>query len=402
MNAKLGRALAVILSLFALIYFGYQIYQFFYSPYKTEIAEMYQYTDQVELEGVMLKDEELIEENYDGIIQYEFPNAQKVVKDAAIATVYQSESDLSLHLQAQRLDEKIAVLKELQESNTVSGSDLQNIHSAVEREQSSLLYSIQRGQYSDLSGTSSDFLKQLLKQEKALNPELSFEDELSSLEEERKALAAPEGTVVKSPVSGYFTSLLDGYEAVITKDSLTELSVDGVKELLNNTEPTEPKEIVGKMIGSTDWQFAALIATKDLEQLSEGKKVDLIFSGNETNKIEAKVEKINKNPDEETSAILLSSGIMNEKIIDLRKEKPVIFFGSGKGLRVSRDAVRMKDGKTGVYINSGRVVRFRQIDIVYTADDYVISRVSDDKDFLQLYDEVIVEGKDGLYDDMPM
>ncbi len=95
MNAKLGRALAVILSLFALIYFGYQIYQFFYSPYKTEIAEMYQYTDQVELEGVMLKDEELIEENYDGIIQYEFPNAQKVVKDAAIATVYQSESDLS-------------------------------------------------------------------------------------------------------------------------------------------------------------------------------------------------------------------------------------------------------------------------------------------------------------------
>ena len=189
---------------------------------------------------------------------------------------------------------------------------------------------------------------------------------------------------------------------MITKDSLTELSVDGVKELLNNTEPTEPKEIVGKMIGSTDWQFAALIATKDLEQLSEGKKVDLIFSGNETNKIEAKVEKINKNPDEETSAILLSSGIMNEKIIDLRKEKPVIFFGSGKGLRVSRDAVRMKDGKTGVYINSGRVVRFRQIDIVYTADDYVISRVSDDKDFLQLYDEVIVEGKDGLYDDMPM
>ncbi len=85
------------------------------------------------------------------------------------------------------------------------------------------------------------------------------------------------------------------------------------------------------MIGSTDWQFAALIATKDLEQLSEGKKVDLIFSGNETNKIEAKVEKINKNPDEETSAILLSSGIMNEKIIDLEKEKPVIFFGSERG-----------------------------------------------------------------------
>ena len=62
----------------------------------------------------------------------------------------------------------------------------------------------------------------------------------------------------------------------------------------------------------------------------------------------------------------------------------------------------MKDGQTGVYINSGRVVRFRKIDIVYSTDDYVISKMSDEDGFLQLYDEVIIEGKDELYDGKPM
>ncbi len=62
----------------------------------------------------------------------------------------------------------------------------------------------------------------------------------------------------------------------------------------------------------------------------------------------------------------------------------------------------MKDGKTGVYVSSA-VYTVSEIDMIsYRTSGSVISRVSDDKDFLQLYDEVIVEGKDGLYDDMPM
>lgn len=403
MSNKLTRVVALILAVFALIYFGYQIYHFFYTPYQTEVTEVYQYVDEVELEGVLLKNEEVISKEHDGVIQYEYHNAKKVVEGSVVGTIYQSEADVSKNLYAKQLDEKISVLQELQTLTNSSGTDLQSIHSAVEREQSDLVYLISQDQYSELSDRSSEFLKQLLKQEKALAPELNFGEELSSLQTERKALEVPEGETVKAPIAGYFTSALDGYEGVITPESLDELSVDAITDLLENTKAgSAPQNVVGKMVASTDWKFAALVKTKDLEKLKEGQKVSLVFSGGSSNRIEAKVEKINKNLEEETSSVLLSSSIMNEDIIDLRKEKPVIYFGSGKGLRVDREAVRMKDGQTGVYINSGRVVRFRKIDIVYSTDDYVISKMSDEDGFLQLYDEVIIEGKDELYDGKPM
>lgn len=403
MNVKLSRWVALILALFALIFFGYQIYQFFHVPYRTEIAEMYTYTDEVALEGVVLKDEQLIEADYSGVIQYEYPNAQKVSEGAAIATVYSSQDELELHTRAQQLDERIAVLKELQSLSSGGGADLQNLHDSVEQEQSDLLYQIAQEEYGSLSQLSSDFLTQLLKLEKELDPDLDFQEELSALQQEREELKAPEGQAIASPMAGYFTSTLDGYENVITPDSLETLSVEAVTSLLEDSQPAKTADnVIGKIIGSTDWQFAALIDTEELERIEEGESVSLLFSGNETNLVEATVEQIDRRLEEDTSAVLLSSSIMNEQVIDLRKETPVLYFGSGRGLRVSRDAVRMQDGKTGVYINSGRVVRFRQIDIVYTAEDYVISELHDESEYLQLYDEIIIEGKDELYDGKPV
>ena len=187
----------------------------------------------------------------------------------------------------------------------------------------------------------------------------------------------------------------------MTPDSLGELSVEAVQSLLD-VQPAASDGAIGKIMESTEWQFAALIATEELERVEEGETVSLLFSGNSGSPVEATVEQIDRRMGEETSAVLLSSSIMNEQVIDLRKETPSLYFGSGRGLRVSREAVRMKDGKTGVYIISGRVVRFRQIDIVYTAADYVISEMHDEEEYLQLYDEVIVEGKDELYDGKPV
>ena len=46
----------------------------------------------------------------------------------------------------------------------------------------------------------------------------------------------------------------------------------------------------------------------------------------------------------------------------------------------------------GAYIKHGEKVIFKKIDPIFQGEDYVVSRVNTDKDYVQLYDDVIVGG----------
>ena len=90
MNSLFNRFVIVLLSLFGVIFFAYQIYQIVYQPYQTETVQLVNYTDEVALEGVVLKDETVIQSDYNGVVKYEYENSQKVLSGAAVATVYAS------------------------------------------------------------------------------------------------------------------------------------------------------------------------------------------------------------------------------------------------------------------------------------------------------------------------
>jgi hypothetical protein len=86
----------------------------------------------------------------------------------------------------------------------------------------------------------------------------------------------------------------------------------------------------------------------------------------------------------------------------LRKVDGKIVIDEFKGLRVSRDAVRLDDdGNSGVYVRRGNVVHFRSLNIIYSEDSFVIaSKPSENSGIklththLKLYDEVIISGKE--------
>ena len=62
---------------------------------------------------------------------------------------------------------------------------------------------------------------------------------------------------------------------------------------------------------------------------------------------------------------------------------------------MERGALKMVDGKLGVYVKYGSTVEFRAVDVIYETDDYVISRNdASNSETLKLYDEIITEGKE--------
>ena len=60
---------------------------------------------------------------------------------------------------------------------------------------------------------------------------------------------------------------------------------------------------------------------------------------------------------------------------------------------MNKDAVRVKNGKKGVYVTLGNIKKFREINVVYSAEDYVIVDSDNEDGQLKIYDDVIIKGK---------
>ncbi len=416
MSSRVVRVLGIILCLFAVFYFGYQIYFFMYTPYDTQVAMLYNYSDQVDLNGIVIKSEQIIEDTADGVVKYEYSNSQKIGSGSVVATVYQSESDLLNHDLLDTKNSYLELLQSLEENKTSIRNNTQSVGTNVKENQIELLLKLKNSDFTDMEKSELDFLESLLKQDMIINSDVSYSETIASLQSEISQL---EGSItqavstVAAPVTGYFTSDVDGFEQIYTSDVLNDLNPVTVENLIKNTAPAETGEGIGKIITSSEWKFLALVKTEDADRFRQGESISLTFSNTEQ-VIPAAIEQVNYQKDSEYSVLVLGCNIMNEDVINLRKETPSAVFETGTGLRVPSSAIRvqnaeeeLEDGtvqtvaQPGVYINMGQVVKFKKLDIIYETEDYAVSAIQGDTDYLQLYDEIILEGSD-LYDNKPI
>ena len=95
----------------------------------------------------------------------------------------------------------------------------------------------------------------------------------------------------------------------------------------------------------------------------------------------------------------------------LRQQRAQIITGSVEGIRVPRECLRAEraaldesgslvtEEATGIYCMVGRKARFKPVEVVYSADSFVLVRSTSEKEGLQLRPgEQIVASARGLYD----
>lgn len=416
MNSVMLKIVGVVLSVFAVIYFGYQVYMFAYTPYQTEVALIHNFTDQIEIEGIAIKQEQVMENTSGGIVKYEKSSSKKVVGGTTVATVYANVADVETSEKIAQEKAQVTLLNNLEAKKATISSNTQNIVSNIKDQQVEFVEQVTRNDFSQSDSTENAFLEQMLRQQIVLNPEISFASQIEALNNAivsmESQLSAP-GTEIQVPSSGYFTSEVDGYEFLTAETVLADPSMEMLENLIQN--PVSPSQnAIGKVITSTDWYFLAQFDTKEADRLEEGDEIQLSFPNSSGYDIKATVEKLTVRDDEEKSVLLLKSNSMNDSVVDLRQETPSIVFDTNKGIKVPKQAMRIQtvtetdeNGKEtqisqpGVYISMGQVVHFKKIDILYETDDYVISAINSDSEYLQLYDEIILEGDD-LYDNKPI
>ena len=437
MNTVTKRILTALVALFLLVYVGYQVFLVLYSSVEIETVTAYTTYETLDVDGFAIRSEKILTQATDGYLYYTLENGARVAKDGVIAEIYPSEQDALTYKKITALDADISALQVLQKQGSVSKTNLENINAQIEQTQRGLVQDVASGQLVTMDSWRSELMGLLNRKQILTGKVVDFEERLAALKAERSSLvgtARSSSGTVTSPVAGYFISAPDGYENTLSYDDVLTLNVEQVKTAMTAVPATVNKGSIGKVVGNYEWYLACIVPVEKLSQVSEGESVNVRLQFASDEAIPVTVETINRSGTE--AVVVLKCSYMSEELSSVRHEKVQILLKEHSGLYVPDRALQFNEkNEPGVFVRIGTTLHFRRVRIEYHSDNggysicaETVERLrpakttstdetsdtseepeevsaepepddepEDTAEYLQLYDDMVVGGKN-LYD----
>lgn len=414
MDSLAGKIVAGVLSVFLLVYVGYQAFTALYNPYETEIVRQDTYVQDIDLNGFFVRNEKVLQTKKQGVIRYQYQNAEKISKSAVVANVYRQESDLYNLNKLAKLEKEKALLEESQDKQGVEGLKLDLLNTQVNENQAELIRQLDEGNLNDLDKTYESLVLNMNKVAVCLDYSLSFETAIQELEQQisqLKSKISQDISTISSEESGYFSNVVDGYEEIFTLDMLNHLTSQSVENYIANQKVME-SDYIGRVQSDAGWSFVSLVPTAQVDLFDKGKTLKLKFNSKTTKEITVSVSQVIIEKNNENSVVVFESNILDGDFATMRFEKPKAILNRYNGILIPKEAIRFEktmqtviDEETqeskqiekeskGVYTLLGKTVRFKPINVLYEDEYYVVAEISNNSNYVSIYDKVILKGKD--------
>lgn len=381
-----------------LVFLVYQTYSILYKPITTATAVAYDTYEGIEITGYFVREESVIDYNVTGTERYVVSQGEKVSKGGTIAEIYSSAAAAAAYERVDELTEQIATLQSINSVSDPASVDLDTLNNRINRSYIDLISASDNGSFNNLKNKLNELVS-LMNKKQILTGEVSgFDGLLTSLNSELAAikagLSSATGSVTASS-SGFFVPQTDGLENILTPDSLEEVD----ESIFDKIAEAKATGGFGKIVANHNWYIIAQMENDEYLNFSENTKLTLKTSIEGCEELSVKVDRVNISKDKNSAVVVFSCNTMNGQIALTRSAPMTIVTKQYSGIRVSNKSVRFVEGKTGVYIVQGSIVKFRPIEVIYSNDAYTLCKKNDDtgSDMIRMYDEVIEKGKN-LYD----
>jgi len=402
LNEKTKRFAFIILSalagVFIIAYVGYQAYMIKSSPVKTETALEKTVYETIDTKAFFVRDESYIKTKGNGTIVPLITDGMRVAKGDTVAVLFKDDDSARDFNRINEINDSINYYKSLKNRVGVQTTDLSSLDKRIDSSCASYINALRKGDVTSLSKYRDALKESVTARQLATGGAISVEEKISSLEDELKTLnnktSGYTGITASNP--GYYISTIDGFETAVKYKDAIDCNVDTIKELLSS-KPDSDENAMGKLVDSFNWYVLCTVPTKKVTSFKTDSKIKILLPNSSVQQLEAKFVKVNDNKDGET-AIVLCGNEMNEVIANLRLEDIQLVLNEYSGFRIDNRAIREVDGEQGVFVLVGNIVKFRKINIIYSAADYsIVNNIDNESGQLRMYDEVITEGTD-LFD----
>ena len=419
-NNSLGmKILMAAVTLGLLAYFGLQGYLYFSDPLTTTLAYTYQVEESVSLSGYVVRQEQVLEDDGGGLLRLRREEGERVSRGGAVASVYADQSSLDRQAEISTLESRV---EQLQYAQDAAGSSEVSMKLDAQILQNILEYRqcLTADRMAKAETYGSQLRALVLKRDYTYSENEDLSGQIEALQaqiKELKTQAAGSVRTVTAPVSGLYSAVVDGYETVLTPESLSDMTPSQLSAVRADSTVSSG---VGKLILGDSWYYAASMSAADAEELQEasdalkkaGKSLTLRFAKSVERDLPVTVSRIG--PEENGRCVVVFEGkTYLSRLTLLRQQSAQVVWDSTEGIRVPKEALRMEkvtvnsegqrvtEEATSVYCVVGMEARFKPVEVVYNGSSFLLVRSAapEDRENLRLRpgDEVIITAN-GLYD----
>lgn len=391
MKSLTTKILAGVLSLLLFTTIGSQIFYLINDKHDTEKAVLFNINEDIAFDGIVIRDEEVIEYNGDGVLDYQYEDGSKISVGSTIANVYSDENDIIEQKRIVKLSDEISILNRAQNPGTINYVQPDTLQTKIENEYKQILSCTLKNDYSSLRDAKNNLSVVINIYDIMTGSSKNFEDQISSLEDQIESLKLTSQTIdsIKAEKTGYFISYADGYENVLTTENAVNMDEDDINKIINNDIKIE-KNVVGKIFDDYSCKIVGIL-TKD-KRIVEGETLNMMLSAsNQIYKVE--VDSVKQAEDNDKVIVVFTCDRLDKALVNSRVQAAKIIFDEYQGLKVPRKAIRFQGEDKGVYVILGQKITFKKIDVIYEneKDDFVISKNTSEEDYLLLYDQILLE-----------
>ena len=414
---KQGNALVnfvmIVLAIALACYMGIYVWNSFSDPFTTTYAYEYVSSDGVEARGFLARRERVLPQQA-GIVDVTRGEGEKVGKSQTVALVHRDSRAVEIQAELDELALEISLLDYAlgQGDTDVSSAHLdQNVLQSIVV----LRGSAAVNDYARLEDQTKTLKSQILKRDYTYDENL----DLSQLQQQRSELASQYKTLkgqasgatsrVTAPDAGIFSAMVDGYEELLTPESIFTLTPAQIDDLAGRR--VSGSDALGTLVTENVWYYVAVLKEEDAQRQRAGNSILVAFSGDFSRDVEMTVEQVGTAENGRCAVVLSTMDCLKETML-LREQTAELIFERSAGLRVPKTCLRMvtktstdpESGETvekqelGLYAVVGGQAEFKRVEILDEGSDYyVVAPATQGSRALRAGDEIIVRATD-LYD----
>lgn len=403
------RFLMLLVCLGVAVYFGYQSLRYLDNPLTTTVAYGYTVDETVEASGYVVRSEQVLEDDAGGLLRLSRSEGERVSRGGTVASVYADQASLDRQSRIDALEARIGQLEYVQ-SASLSYEASAKLDSQITRDLLAVRAALAAGRLDTVASRGGELRSLVIKQDYTYSgddPEAQLEELRQELQDLRRQSAGSTRRIT-APVSGLYSAVVDGYETVLTPESILELSPSRLSALQPDGAAASR---VGKLILGDHWYYAASLRTNEIKTIREAGNISLRFSKDVDRDLDVTIQSVGW--EENGRSVVVFRGKYDlAQLTLLRQQTAEIILNTMAGIRVPQEALRVvpwpaegEDGTetevptTGVYCLVGVKAVFKPVEVLYTGEGFVLVRGASTLKarVFRAGDEVIVTARD-LFD----
>ena len=402
------RILMLLVCLGVAVYFGYQSLRYLDDPLTTTAAYGYTVDETISASGYVVRSERVLEDEAGGLLRLARSEGERVSVGGTVAPVYADQASLDRQNEIDALEARIGQLEYVQ-SASLSYEASAKLDNQIAQDLLAVRAALAAGRLDTVESRGSELRALVMKRDYTYSGD-DLDGQLESLRQELKELrrqAAGTTRRISAPVSGLYSAVVDGYETVLTPESVLEMS----PSQLSAVQPDGAAgSHVGKLILGDSWYYAASLRAGEIKDLREAGSISLRFSKDVARDLDVTIQSVSW--EENGRSVVVFQGKYDlAQLTLLRQQTAEIILNTMSGIRVPQESLRVvpqsvagEDGEerevqtTGVYCVVGVKAIFKPVKVLYSGEGFaLVQPAGAKKRVLRSGDEVIVTARD-LYD----